>query len=153
MSLYRQAAGTRTSTLVVVGLVVLFAGAAAGFALGRGTAPEPTLSELADEVGEDIRPALSALELVTIEYPQAVREGQVVAETEYAAAKSQAGTAESVVASLAADLAALNPAQAKGATAAVERVTTLIEDRAQPQRVERAAQDAAAALEAMVPAA
>jgi hypothetical protein len=151
VSLYRQAAGSRTGTLAAIGVLGLLAGAIAGFALGRGTASEPTFPELAEELSADVRPALNALELVTIEYPEAVRGSEVVAETEYEAARSQAETAESTLASVSTDLAAVDPARAETAIAAAAQVTALIEDRADPGRVERAAEQAAAAIEAATP--
>src|SRR5688572_18386055 len=107
MSLYRQPTGKPARTIALVALAALLVGGGAGFAIGRSTAPEPSLAELAADVRQQVRPAHSALELVTIEYPQSVENGKVVAETEYAAARAQAQTAADTIAGARADLAAL----------------------------------------------
>jgi hypothetical protein len=149
MSLYRQASGASRRTLVMIGLGCLLAGIAVGFALGRGTAPDPALSELAAEARAEVRPAINALELVTIEYPEAVRGGKVVAATEYEAAVAQAASAADALAAAAPDLRQLDPGGHAAATEAVDEVVRLVGEEAEPGAVEAAAEDASAAAEAL----
>ena len=147
MSLYRQPTGRSARTIVLATLVALLVGGAAGFGIGRSTAPEPSLIELAADVRERIRPAQSALELVTIEYPQSVQNGRVVAETEYAAARAQARAAADTIAAARADLAALDPSAVEEASDAIAEVSTLMARHADPAVVEQAAERADAAVE------
>jgi hypothetical protein len=150
MSLYRQAAGVSRRTLAVIALGCLIAGGAAGFAIGRVSAPDPTLSELAADARTEVRPALSALELVTIEYPEAVQKGEVVAATEYDAAVAQAASAADVLAAAEQELAAIDPEGHAAASELVGEVVSLVEAQAPPQTVEAMAGDTTKAVEALV---
>jgi hypothetical protein len=136
MSIYREPGRRRARAAVAAGLVGILAGGLAGFLLGRGSADEPTLTEQVTDLEERLMPALSALELVTIEYAEGVRDGRVVAETEYDAAATQAETAASIVEAEREDLEALSP----GGTARLDReldeLRELIEERATPAEVE-----------------
>jgi hypothetical protein len=147
MSLYRQATGRGAGAMAAAALVALLAGGVGGFALGRGTADEPSLAEQAGEAREGLRPATGALELVTIEYPEAVQGRRVVAETEYSAARAQAQTAADVLAAAREELEALDPAGLGEAEAAVAEVVELVEAQAPAGRVVAAARDASAAVE------
>jgi hypothetical protein len=133
----------------MIGLGCLLAGIAVGFALGRGTAPDPALSELVAEARAEVQPATNALELVTIEYPEAVRGGRVVAESEYQAAVAQAGSAADALAAAAPELRQLDPGGHAAATEAVDEVVRLVGEEAEPGVVEAAAEDASAAVEAL----
>jgi hypothetical protein len=147
MSLYRQPTGSPARTIALATLAALLVGGVSGFAIGRSTAPEPTLVELAADVRERIRPAQSALELVTIEYPQSVANGRVVAETEYAAARAQAHAAADTIAAARVDLAAINPSAVEKAGDAIAEVSELMSRHADPAVVEQAADRANAAVE------
>jgi hypothetical protein len=147
MSLYRQPTGRPARTIALVTLAALLVGGGVGFAIGRSTAPERSLAELAADVRQQVRPAQSALELVTIEYPQSVEDGKIVAETEYAAARAQAQTAADTVAGARADLVALNPSAVEDASEAITEVGRLMSRHADPAVVERAAGRANAAVE------
>jgi hypothetical protein len=147
MSLYRQPTGRPVRTIALVTLAALVVGGGAGFAIGRTTAPERSLAELAADVRQQVRPAQSALELVTIEYPQSVENGKIVAETEYAAARAQAQSAADAVAGARADLAALDPSAVEDASEAIAEVARLMARHADPTVVERAAGRATAAVE------
>jgi hypothetical protein len=146
MSVYREPARRRARAALIGALVGLLAGGIVGFLLGRATEGEPTLAEQAGQLEERLAPALNALELVTIEYPEAVRDGEVVAPTEYEAARSQAQTAADVVASTGEDLAVLSAADARRAETLTRRLTDLIERRETPEAVARLARDAADAV-------
>jgi hypothetical protein len=133
----------------MIGLGCLLAGTAVGFALGRGTAPDPVLSDLAAEARAEVLPATNALELVTIEYPEAVRGGKVVAATEYEAAVAQAASAADALAAAAPELRQLDPGGHAAATEAVDEVVRLVGEEAEPRIVEAAAEDASDAVEAL----
>jgi hypothetical protein len=97
VSLYRQAGASRARLAVAVALAAVV-GVAGGFAIGRASAPEPTLEELVSDARDDARPALSSLELVGIEYAQAVQPaGGVNSATEYEAAVDHAAAAASAI--------------------------------------------------------
>jgi hypothetical protein len=150
MSLYRQATGASVRLVALAAALALLVGAIAGFAIGRSTADEPALTELIAEARAEVRPALNALELVTIEYPESIEGGRVVAETEYDAALAAAQTAIDTLRA-SSDLEALTPSDYQDAQSATDRVASLIEDRAAPATVEKAARRASAAVESLAP--
>lgn len=145
MSLYREVGAARRS-IAAGALVALVAGLAVGFGIGRGTAPEPALSEQLAEARASIRPALSGLELVSIEYPEAVRGTEIVAETEYEAARAQASTAVDLV-SRAGELEAVDPEGHAAALAATGEVADAVEAVEEPRAVEEAVARASDAVE------
>jgi hypothetical protein len=149
MSLYREPRGRRIWPLAVTAIL------AAGVGLGIGllVAPDeedPSVSAAIEELRGEVAPAISALELVTIEYPQAVRGGEVVAETELAAARSQAEQAQATVVAAESDLAALDPAATERAVSDLDELVAEIDAEADPRSVEDLATRARASLEATV---
>jgi hypothetical protein len=135
VSLYRQASGSRTRVLVIAAVAALIA-AVAGYLIGRGSAPEPTLEELVTEARDDARPALSSLELVEIEYSESVdANGEVTAPTEYEAALDHAAAAAAAIDG-AADLASIDPDGVDAARAAVAEVEDAMQAEASPDEVE-----------------
>ena len=107
MSLYRQAGRASGRTVLVAAAAALVVGLLAGFLLGRGTAPKPSLAERVADLRTSLAPAREGLELAATEYGQAVRSGRVVAPTEYGAAKSDVQRASDTVAKNAADIPSL----------------------------------------------
>ena len=148
MSLYREVGRGRAPALVAVGLVALLVGLAAGFLAGRAAAPDPSLADAVEKVQRDARPVADALDLVPIKYGQAVRNGEVVAETEYDAAKAAVERAREGFARLRDDLAALDPEQARRAGGHLDELAALVERRAPASEVEQAADQARAAVRA-----
>jgi len=148
MSLYRQAQGPSLRALAIAAAVALIVGGLVGYLIGRETAPEPTLVELVTEAREELRPALSALELVGIEYSEALRGDEVIAETEYDAARSQAQLAADTLAS-ASELRALDPRAVEAAEARVREVAELVERRVEERRLRGPLGEARVALAAL----
>jgi len=148
MSLYRESGGRRSGALIGISVAALLVGLIGGFAAGRASAPEPELGERLAEVREAVQPALSALELITIEYPQAVADGEVIAETEYSAVQSQVNAARMTLDAAQADLSLLDSAAAEEAQARVDELVEMIASREDTGSVDRSAVAAAGAIEA-----
>lgn len=144
MSLYRQPGrfGPRTVALAVAGGLVV--GLVLGLVLGRATAPDPTLAQKVADLRASLQEARQGVELVATEYPQAVRGGRVVAQTEYSAAQADVKRAQHAVAAHAADLRALG----KGDTEAkaLAALAAAVAAKADPTQVRRLGDAANAAL-------
>jgi hypothetical protein len=132
MSLYREARsrpGRRIAALVAAATVGLLAGLAIGWALR----PEPSLADGIEQVQDDVRPALDALELVPIHYEssspvtrRAARDQLARAEDAFDDAEPDLGLLDPAgTATVARELAALERALASRVSAAqVERDAT-----------------------------
>ncbi|MGH2956371.1 MAG: hypothetical protein ACRDL6_05180 [Solirubrobacterales bacterium] len=147
MSLYREA-GRRGTTALLGGLLAgLLIGVLAGYLLGSaGGDEEASLEDAVEQLQEDVTPALSELELVTIEYSEAVRGGEVVAETEYAASVDHVERARSTFEDASAELRTLSPDQLASAEQALAELATLVEQRAPAGEVKATAGQADAAI-------
>jgi hypothetical protein len=148
MSLYREAGGRSLLPMVATGVFCLLVGGLVGLLIGSSGEEEPSLEDAVSEVRDEVQPALSALELVTIEYPEAVSGGEVVAETEYQAAVDQVKHAEEAVDGVAADLELLAPRELERAQAALDELARSVQAKAPAEEVTRLANEAAAALRA-----
>jgi hypothetical protein len=150
MSLYRQAGRTSGRALAIAAVVALVVGLAGGYALGRATAPDPTLAEKVADLRAQLGPAAEGLELSRTEYPQAVRDGKVVAPTEYQAAKADVQRVSDVLAGAKADVHALDPARAAKLDQAVAALRSAIDSKADPDQVKQASDTASTALNAVL---
>jgi hypothetical protein len=111
MSLYRQAGRTRRNRRIAAGgagvvvavavLVIVLAGSGGG---------PPSHAARVKAARSAAAEALDGVELLTVEYGQAVRGGRVVAGTEFAAAKADVLRARQSLADHAADLDAVDAA-------------------------------------------
>lgn len=147
MSLYREPR-RRTRWLALALGLVLAVGFLAGYLAGRaGGDSEPSLTAALARLQRQARPAADALELVAIEYPQAVRDGRVIAESEYKAAQGDLERARTTLARLRPELELISPAQAQSAAKELARLAALVESRSPPPEVEASAQRAKRALE------
>jgi hypothetical protein len=146
MSLYRELGRVRPAKLALTAAVGLLVGGVIGFALGGTASEEPSLRESMQKLQADLRPALGALELVTIEYPEAVRDGRVVAKTEYAAARSQLGTASEAIAASEEELEVLDSEGARALDASLGRLHELVKARGSGEQVRREAEASSAIL-------
>jgi hypothetical protein len=150
MSLYRQAGRTGGRTLLVAAAVALLVGLVGGYVLGRATAPDPTLAEKVADLRSTLGPAAEGIELSATEYPQAVRDGRVVAPTEYQAAKADVQRAKDAVAGSRADVRALDPSRAASLDQALDALGSAIDEKGDPNQVRQLSSDAANALNAVL---
>jgi len=149
MSLYREAGGRRTAALLGGLLAGLLLGTLAGYLIGSaGGDEEPSLEDAVEQLQEDVAPALSALELVSIEYSEAVRGGEVVAETEYQASLDHVQRARSALDGASADLELLSPGELATAEQSLDELSQLVEGTAPPMQVDAAVARADAAIRA-----
>ena len=144
MSLYRQPGRFGTRAIAGAAAVAVVVGLVLGFALGRSTAPDPSLADKVAGLRTALAPAREGVELVATEYPQAVRGGRVVAKTEYAAAKADVQRARAAVDAHAADLRAVGKAAAL--QRALADLAAAVDQRADPARVRQLGDAANAAL-------
>ncbi len=147
MSLYREAGRFGTRALVIGIVIAALAGIAGGFALGRTTAPDETLSDRLTELRDDLAPATQGLLLVPPEYAQGVRAGEVVARPEYEAAKAAARRATDTIARERSELEALSRSRAQEVEASVQRLARAVDDLAPAERVKVLSGNAAQALD------
>src|SRR3954464_6138885 len=148
MSLYRQAGRASGRTLAIAAIVALLVGLVAGFAIGRLTAPEPTLGAKGPDPRDRLARAREGIELSATEYGQAVRDGRVVAPTEYGAAKADVQRASDTIAKPAADIPALSAARAAPLARAMAVLRNGVSRRTDPATVRRLSDAASAALRA-----
>jgi len=142
VSLYRQPGRTATRTLVLIVLATIVVAGGVGYAIGRSTAPDPSLADQVSELRSDLRPATQAFEFMPNEYSQAVSGGRVVREAEYQGVRSSLDRARSAIDKAKADLRALNPEQAAAIERNLAAVRAAVERRAEPAEVERLARAA-----------
>lgn len=151
MSLYRQPGARARRVAVAAGVAGLLAGFAAGLLVaGAGSDQPPTVRAALDALQDRLRPASSGLDLVAIEYRQAVRAGRVVAPTEYAAARAAVARARQAVTAARPDLAALDPNRTRELTGQLDRLAGLIAGRASPARVDALAVEAQHSLRSLL---
>jgi multidrug resistance efflux pump len=128
MSLYREV-GSRRRWLAAAALAGAAIGLLAGWGIARTTESEPSLADALARTQSRIAPAVDGLELLSIEYPQAVRAGQVVAATEYAAARADLRRTRDAV-ERARDELALLDSSAGSLPGRLESLARLVEARA-----------------------
>jgi ATP-dependent exoDNAse (exonuclease V) alpha subunit len=142
VSLYRQPGRTATRTLALIVAVTVIVAGGIGFAIGRSTAPDPSLAEQVSDLRSDLRPATQAFEFMPNEYRQAVSGGRVVRQAEYGGVRSSLDRAQSAIDKSRGDLRALNPEQAAAIDRNLAAVRAAVDRRADPAEVARLARAA-----------
>jgi hypothetical protein len=149
MSLYREPGKARRRRRLLagaaVGAVVLVA--LSVFLLVGGDSGPPSRAERAAAARTAAGQSLDGLELLQIEYGQAIKAGRVVEPTEYEAAKADVQRARQALADHRADLDAVDPAVYGRAVAALARVDDTVRRRAAPAQVGAAVAAARAVIE------
>ena len=143
MSLYRVASRRSRLFGLLVPAIALVVGLGIGLLVGRATAPEPSLSDALADQASHVAEARTALDVLTIEYPQAVS-----SPTEYGGAQADVRHAQEALAG-AEGLGAVDPSGYRRATALVAEVAALVERKAPPAAVEARVQAAEEALPAL----
>jgi hypothetical protein len=130
VSLYRQAGhARRRRRLVIAGLAALVVAIAVVVVLVSGSGGPPSAAERQAAARATAQNAENGLELLEIEYGQAVRGGRVAAPTEYQAAKADVQRARDALAKGAADLDAVDASAARRAAAALDRLRADVDRR------------------------
>lgn len=150
MSLYREAGGTGRGALVA-GVVALVIGLGVGYAIGHATTGEPTLEQSLTTLRSDLSPISNGLELLAVEYPQGVRNGQVIAQTEYEGSVASVERIQSTAAAYADELQALDPEGAGQLSDTLSELQRAVSSKAPPQEVDRLRTRAATELEQLLP--
>jgi hypothetical protein len=150
MSLYRQPGRVASRTLALAAAVALVVGLAGGYAIGRATAPGPTVAKAVAALRGDLRPVEQGVVLAPTEYGQAVKGGRVVAPTEYGAAQADGQRAPDAIDRSRAELSALDAAKAQALQRAVATLRAAVARKADAAEVQRLADEAARALVAAV---
>ena len=145
MSLYRQSGGSSWRVVAIAAVVALLVGAGVGYAIGRSTAPEPSLAEQVADLQGRLQPTLDGLTLVPDHYAQGIKAG---GEVQYDGAVQQATAARDGFTAESADLQALDPAAYDDATKALGDLLDAIEAREPPAEIKRLAAQAQAAVDA-----
>lgn len=145
MSLYRQSGGSGWRVALIAAIGALLIGAAVGYAIGRSTAPEPSLAEQVADLQSRLQPTLDGLALVPDHYAQGVGPGGAV---QFEGAVQQARAARANLAAAAAELEALDPSGYQAAVARIDALVEAIEAREPPSRVDRLVRQAEAAVAA-----
>jgi len=141
MSLYRQPRATRPLLIVVAAAVALLVGGAIGFALGRGSAPDPSAQDVVAQLRDELWPLGAGLELLPTEYPQALAGGG-----ESAAVAGDLARIRAALRTAGPDLRRLDPAGARTLAARVATLEQAIAARAASERVRQLAAAARTAL-------
>ena len=148
MSLYRQPGRRRQRRrLIAAAIVALVAVVVLVVVLATGDSGPPSQAQRAQAARSAATEALNGLELLGIEYGQAVKDGEIVEPTEYAAAQADVRRTQDALRKHDADLEAVDPAARRQALIAVGRLGDAVRARVDTARMKeliRAAQDALA---------
>jgi hypothetical protein len=151
MSLYREAGGGGRQGLIA-GAVALVIGLGAGYLLGNANTDEPSFEDAVAALRTDLAPVPNGLELLGGEYPQGVRGGEIVAQTEYDGSVSNVQRIADTLAAHSTELDQLDPEAAGELTDTIGELQDAIDSQASPAEVDRLRRQAISEFEAILPA-
>ena len=142
MSLYREAGRARRNRRIAIGAAIgVIVLVALGVMLATSGGP-PSHADRVNSARSAAGEALDGIEVLTVEYGQAVRAGRVVAPTEYAGAKADVQRARSSLTGHRADFEATDPAAYRRSLAALGALAAAVARRADIAAPVRAARTA-----------
>jgi hypothetical protein len=141
MSLYREVGRSRRGVAAAL-VVALGVGIAAGWTVGRATAPEPSLADAVAQTRDGAGDVLAGLELVEIEYSQGT--------VEPAAARSAAERAQELFSRVEDELRVLNAPATERIGSLLAELEQLVAERAPEVRVVSVVDEASHELRAIV---
>jgi hypothetical protein len=144
MSLYREAGRARRRRRIAIGAGVLVVVIAVIVVLLAGGGGPPSHADRVKAAPAAASEALDGVEIVTVEYPQAVRGGRVVAATEFAGAKADVQRARQQLEQQRADFEAVDPAAYRRAEDALGTLAATVARRADIAKAVAAARAALA---------
>jgi hypothetical protein len=143
MSLYREAGRKRRNRRIAMGAAVAAAVIAVLIVvLATSGGGPPTHAQRVDSARSAANEALDGIELLTVEYGQAVRGGRVVAPTEFAAAKADVQRARQSLTGHQADFEAVDPTAYRRAEQALANLAATVARRADITQAVKAARAA-----------
>jgi hypothetical protein len=144
VSLYREAGRARRRRRIAIGAGVLIVVIVVIVVLLAGGGGPPSHADRVKSAQAAASEALDGVEIVTVEYPQAVRGGRVVAATEFAGAKADVQRARQQLEQQRADFEAVDPAAYRRAEDALGTLATKVARRADITKAVSAARAALA---------
>jgi hypothetical protein len=151
MSLYREA-GQNAKQGLIAGAVALIIGLGVGYLIGHSSAEEPTVADQIGTLTDELTPVSDGLELLGGEYPQAVKNGEIAAQTEYDGSVSNIERITQTVSDHMSDLEALDPEGTAQLQATLGDLLDAIQSQASTEEINRLRTKAADELEAILPA-
>jgi hypothetical protein len=144
VSLYREAGRARRRRRIAIGAGVLVVVVVVLVVLLAGGGGPPSHADRVKAARAAASQALDGVEIVTVEYPQAVRGGRVVAATEFAGAKADVQRARQQLEQQRADFEAVDPAAYRRAEDALGTLAATVARRADIAKAVAAARAALA---------
>ena len=142
MSLYREARSGRRRLWLAAGAIVLVLAAVAGVVLATSGGAQSQEEQL-ESLQDDVQPALAALELIPIHYESPNR-------TTHAAAADQLDVARETIASVEAEVRALDPARTRRLLAELAELELLVRTTKRTVRVQQLTRETTSNLRELV---
>jgi hypothetical protein len=130
VSLYREAGRHRRNRRIAIGAAIAAIAFVVLIVVLATSGGPPSHADRVKSAKSAASEALDGIEVLTVEYGQAVRGGRVVAPTEYAGAKADVQRARSSLTGHQADFEATDPAAYRRALAALDALAAAVARRA-----------------------
>jgi hypothetical protein len=153
MSLYREVGQSRTQSLVAAGIALLV-GLAIGYLLSESRSEEePSIDKAIAALRADVSPVFNGLDLLPTEYGQAVRNGEIAAQTEYDGSVSNVERIQATLSEYRDQLEQLDPQATAQLIATVDEIQRAVTSRADPDEIDALRKQASAQLALILPSA